>query len=198
MEKTSFDFKAIEKRLTAHGKEPLKRTKSQSFTWGDSETCRDILKRGFEYCTGEVYKRTHEYDEIAKWMSDTEGKGLALIGSSGRGKTIFLHGILPFLLMKFQKVPTLRKAVAMNFEDCGKANILIDEAGREDEPFINGRGKIDLFPVHCDMCVDRNYPIYMTSNLTKELFIKRYGDYVFNRIKSSCTVVNCKGEEMWY
>ncbi len=39
-----------------------------------------------------------DYDEIADWLRDNEGKGLLISGSVGNGKTMMIRSVLPFLI----------------------------------------------------------------------------------------------------
>ena len=62
--------------------------KAQSFKFGTMEECKKALSFYFQKLdnTASSFQWLPEYDEIADWMSDTQGKGLLLMGSCGRGK----------------------------------------------------------------------------------------------------------------
>ena len=193
------NFDNTTKNLVKHEKGIFSRRKSESFSWGSLEQCKLVLKNGFKYCddsvTDKSFMLTPELTEVAEWMTNTNGSGLALIGRSGGGKTLFLHGVLPHLLMSKKKVSKCIKAIDMNFE---KANyVLIDEVGREGDVFINGKGKVDRFPVYVDHCADFNKPLFFTSNIESGQFVDRYGEYIYNRVLKKCRVIVFNGESMW-
>ena len=151
--------------LLRHDKTFLRRKNKFIFEWSNSEAKNlDIIKRGFIFsCPDRIseftFEETEELKKIAKWMTFTRGKGLALIGSSGRGKTVFMHGVLPHLLMAKNKVAHCIKAVELSNKNYGKI-LLIDEVGREDMVFDKERGKIDRFPEYVDYCADKNFPLF--------------------------------------
>ena len=47
--------------------------------------------------TIDYYHSLDEYYEIKSWMMDTKGKGLLLLGSCGRGKSVIASGVIPVL-----------------------------------------------------------------------------------------------------
>lgn len=195
------DFNNTGILLEQHGKTFLKRQSSFLFRWARTEIeALDIIKRGFIYSDEKVseltFEETEELKKIALWMTDTAGQGLALIGSSGRGKTLFMHGVLPHLLISKGKVPFPIKAVELDNNNYGKI-LLIDEIGREDLVFDKNRGKIDRFAEYVDYCADKNRPLFFTSNLSKDKFSERYGEHIFNRVTSICKVIIHNGKSMW-
>lgn len=195
------DFNETSRQLEQHGKTFLKRKGGFLYRWARTiPEAVDIIKRGFIYADDDVseftFEETEELQKIAEWMLDTRGKGLALIGSSGRGKTLFLHGVLPHLLMAKNKVSHSIKAADLDNQNYGKI-LLIDEVGREDMVFDKQRGKIDRFPEYVDYCADKNRPLFFTSNLSKDKFIERYGEHIYNRVTSICFRIIHNGKSMW-
>ena len=196
------DFKQTGSLLDQHGKTFLKRVSQFRFQWSSSENVNiDTIARGFKFSNPEDFSNnefiaTDDMMQIAKWMVDTQGKGLALIGQSGRGKTMFMHGVLPHLLIAKDKVPHSIKAVDLDNMNYGKI-LLIDEVGREDRVFDKVKGKIDRFPLYVDYCADHGRPLFFTSNLSKAQFIERYDVHIFNRVMSITNTVICNGESMW-
>ncbi len=188
--------------LNKHEKQFLKRLINFRFRWGKNVPENLLtLKKGFIYADPDRlsnlnYNETEEIKILADWMCDTKGNGLALIGSSGRGKTLFLHGVLPHLLIAHNKVPYCIKATDLSNKNYGKI-LLIDEVGREDMVFDKERGKIDRFPEYVDYCADKNRPLFFTSNITSSQFKERYGEHIFNRVTSICKTIIYNGKSMW-
>jgi len=188
--------------LNKHDKQFLKRNISYRLAWGKNvrENLK-TLKNGFIYANSDRlndinYNETEEIKNLASWMIDTKGNGLALIGASGRGKTLFLHGVLPHLLIAHNKVPHCIKATDLSNKNYGKI-LLIDEVGREDMVFDKERGKIDRFPEYVDYCADNNRPLFFTSNITAGQFKDRYGEHIYNRVTSICKMIIYNGKSMW-
>lgn len=198
----NIDFNSTANALEQHGKTFLKRKAEFRFSWGkEVNTTLDIIKRGSIFANPDdinesTYAVTDESKELSKWMCDTKGKGLALIGTSGRGKTLFLHGILPHLLIASNKVPYCIKSSDLDNSNYGKI-LLIDEVGREDLVFDKQRGKIDRFNEYVDYCADKNRPLFFTTNLSAGQFVDRYGEHILNRVQSICKVVVYNGKSMW-
>ena len=59
-------------------------------SWGDKETCEAMFSALFRKLDGSIatYRHLPEYEQITDWMTDTDGRGLLLIGDCGRGKSI--------------------------------------------------------------------------------------------------------------
>jgi DNA replication protein DnaC len=194
------NFDKTTESLKIHKKVFIKRNVSKSYSWGTVNECIDIIERGFKYCDPEikVFNKTKEIIKIAEWMNNTEGKGLALIGSSGRGKTLFVHGVLPHLLSQKNNFPTTVKAVNLPIEPFNlNTNLLIDEVGREDEVFSKSSGKVNRFQILVDMHADSNNPMFFTSNINKKQFQNKYGIWIYNRILKICKVIIFEGESFW-
>lgn len=196
------DFNLTSASLEQHGKTYLKRRSDFIFSWSQNKSENiETIKKGSIFASPDTineisYIDTDESNLIAEWMCNTYGKGLALIGTSGRGKTLFLHGILPHLLIAKSKVPYCIKATDLDNNNYGKI-LLVDEVGREDTVFDKNRGKIDRFAEYVDYCADKNRPLFFTSNISAERFKDKYGVHIFNRVQSICKLVTYNGKSMW-
>ena len=71
----------------------------QRHSFGTYEECLSLFKEAFRLVDKTVVKYQHlaEYDTVVRWLSDTKGKGLFLIGNCGRGKSIIVTGVLPLI-----------------------------------------------------------------------------------------------------
>jgi len=198
MQKIKVKYNDIDKYNRVNGINPLKRNAQLIYSWGNYAECEQIFIGAMKHADNSIKEVVidREHKEIIEWMTDTKGKGLALIGDSGRGKTLFLHGVLPYLLSAAEKVPRMIKAYQLK-ECIGYGLVLIDELGREPTAVYKNYEKIDAFPIHVDSCVDSSKPLFFTTNLGKSEFIKRYGGYIFNRIKKNCKIIIFKGDSLW-
>ena len=61
-----------------------------------------------------------EYDKVAAWLSDNNGKGLLLFGNCGRGKSLITRYAIPMLLRKFANR-------IVTDVDCGAQDVCIEE-----------------------------------------------------------------------
>ena len=87
-------IKELQKETTILVRQPV------SFSW-----CKNISEAGelletiFKEVdkTVEYFQWLEEYYHIKSWMMNTEGKGLLLMGSCGRGKSVIASGVIPVL-----------------------------------------------------------------------------------------------------
>lgn len=190
------------------------RKKQEALSWGSVDECKQILKHAFVKSDHSIekFRWLPEYDKLARWMSDTKGKGLGLAGSSGRGKTLFMCYVLPELLSKKQVIkhnfwgteynhqikPKVVKAAELRppFVEYS----LVDEVGRYDKEVTidyGGYTKIDPFPMYVDYMADRNMGVFFTTNLDTNEFVNRYGEHILNRIIKNSLMIEFKGESLW-
>ena len=77
----------------------LHRRERWCWSWGDREYCTQLFQQIFQNVdhTFDTYQHLPEYDEIIDWMTNTDDKGLMLMGDCGRGKSVILNYVLPVL-----------------------------------------------------------------------------------------------------
>ena len=68
----------------------------------------EVLMRGLAYAIGPTAQWLPEYDAVADWLSDNQGKGLMCIGDCGRGKTIITRDILPLVFKNYIQIHDTR------------------------------------------------------------------------------------------
>lgn len=187
------------------------------FSFGTVDQCRKLIKAGFEFFEpGIKFQWIPEYDQIAKYLSDTGNKGLSLIGNSGRGKSLFLTKVFPTLMASkskesvfynniihvgghLEKEPTRMKTpfvikVHNAKEDWGKFTLrIIDEVGREKQPI---KGEIEPFPAYVDWCEVNNHPLFFCSNMPGVLFEERYGIWTVDRINKLSVRIIFEGKSL--
>ena len=78
--------------------------------WGKtSQECKALFTRIFMQVDDTIddFVWLPEYDQIVDWMTNTNDKGLMLMGDCGRGKSLILNYVLPVL---FRKEPRMFSA----------------------------------------------------------------------------------------
>ena len=170
---------------------------SDIYSFGDSDTCRkmfyDVLKAVDRSIDEPIPIPEHE--EIIDWMTDTKGKGLILVGDCGRGKSSILTGVIPVIFnMKFKKL-----IFPMSATDMVNAKNLyqdyfycIDDIGTESVKNHFGE-KSEVFATVMDDAERFFKPVFISTNLTGQQIIDRYGKRTMDRIVRLCRVVKFKG-----
>jgi DNA replication protein DnaC len=149
----------------------------------------------FKRITGK-FQYLPEYEKIEDWLKNNEGKGLAMIGANGRGKTVFGRYIIPYLFAEFhRKIITTVDAHEMNVrldELLKKRLVSIDDIGTEEQRIIFGERRWAL-PELMDKAEKNRNIIILTSNLDADAIQKKYGIRTRERIRATCKVVIFKG-----
>ena len=171
----------------------------QRYRFGNYEECLSLFIEAFKLVdkTTKEYQHLPEYDEVVKWLSDTEGKGLFLIGNCGRGKSVILTGVLP-LIFNARKGKILKPIPARKLHKVTEYKtpfIVIDDIGTEE--IINDYGtKIDAVENAIFEAEDDLKLLLLTSNLDASSIKERYGDRIYDRIRRLCKVVFMKGDSL--
>jgi DNA replication protein DnaC len=185
-------------------------------SWGDKETCEGLFASLFRRLDGSLARYQHipEYDQIVEWMSDTEGRGLLLIGDCGRGKSIIATCLVPVLLAmkQFYAYPVhsddLEKpypfaSVTMGMDPkitnldylCRCPFPVVDELGVE--PLVNNYGeKYEGFNRIINAAERYYRPLFVSTNLTKQELLHRYGERTLDRLGHLCRIVEFRGESL--
>lgn len=185
-------------------------------SWGDKEYCEGLFCEVFRRVDKSInhYQHLPEYTEVIDWMISTEGRGLLLYGDCGRGKSVILTGVVPVLLaMKgcrslpihaddFQKPYDFATSTAGYDPKMSNLDYLtrspypiIDELGVE--PLVNNYGeKWEGFNRIINAVERYLRPLFLSTNLTKEQLLLRYGERTFDRLIRLCRVVEFKGDSL--
>jgi len=169
------------------------------YSFGSLEECAALFCEAFMLVDKTVtkYKHLPEYDEVIKWLSDTEGKGLFLLGNCGRGKSIIITGVLP-LIFNAKKGKILKPIAARKLHKVTEYKtpfIVIDDIGTEE--IVNDYGtKIDAVENAIFEAEDDLKMLLLTSNLDASSIKERYGERIYDRIKRLCKVVFMRGESL--
>ena len=185
-------------------------------SWGDRETCEALFASLFRKLDGPItkYQPLPEYDEIIDWMHDTRGLGLLLIGDCGRGKSIIATCLVPVLLGiknlntypvhadDFNKpYPFAANTMGMdpkssNLDYLTKCPYpVIDELGVE--TLINDYGeRYEGFNRIINAAERYFRPMFVSTNLSKDEMLNRYGERTLARTKPLCPIVESRGESL--
>lgn len=182
--------------------------KAVSYKFGTFEECKKALSYYFQKLdvTTTDFQWLPEYNEIADWMTDTQGKGLLLMGACGRGKSTILLSAMPIMFFrKFDMIIRPESAKEINMPDpkqgkltVGWQKILkrwcidIDELGTEDKE-TNYMEPYEPFNKIIDESEKLVKLLFVSTNLTKEQLLQRYGERCFDRLVRLCRVVDFDG-----
>lgn len=185
--------------LLGHGVKVVR--EPNRFSFGNREECRKLFEELFVTVDKSVdkFQNLPEYEMIMQWMMDTKGTGLAFVGDCGRGKSTILTGVIPMLYyMKERKI--LRPFQAFEIPDkvkdiMGRWAIVIDEVGTEVQCNEWGE-KYEGFNRIMDHAEANLKQVFISTNLTKDQIITRYGTRTWERMNRLCRVVKFKGDSL--
>lgn len=182
-------------------------------SWGDRQTCHELFVAIFQEVDNSIVEYQHlpEYDEVIDWMTDTQGKGLMLSGDCGRGKSIILTGIVPVLLRLKRKCvhavhsQDFKRPIPFGPDSRHRQTYLdyllyssfpiIDELGVEQ--LMNDYGeKSEGFNQIINAAERYLRPLFISTNLTNEELIARYGDRTIDRLGHLCRVIHFFGNSL--
>lgn len=140
-----------------------------------------LLMRGLAYTIGPTAQWLPEYDAVADWLGDNQGKGLMCIGDCGRGKTVITRDILSVLFAKtirvrFQDGTTghpvynyfLAKELKSRWAEVERCKIIcVDDVGTEAIAKVYGETH-NYFSELVDLCNDRDKLLICSTNLSQE------------------------------
>ena len=185
------------------------------WSWGNRKQCDKLFREIFREVdnTFDIYEHLPEYDEIIEWMSNTNDKGLMLMGDCGRGKSVILNYVIPVLFRIKDRIvmsvhaQDMSKQIPINpratihihrsYMDylLDTAYPIIDELGIE--PMINDYGeKFEGFNLVLNAAERYHRPIFISTNLTVEQIYERYGDRTMDRLTHLCRTVHFKGDSL--
>lgn len=159
----------------------------------------DLLKKGLAHYVGKDARWISAYNDVAKWMEDTNNKGLALIGDCGLGKTIIGARIIPVIVNFYYKriVNVYDSTYMAKHPDTviEKAIIMVDDIGVEGDTVDFGARR-KAFAELVDQCEKKGKLLIITSNLGIDELCERYGDRTIDRLKALTKCVEFNGESM--
>lgn len=160
---------------------------------------KNVLWRGIQYYTGDAAQWQPEYEDITKWLSQNNGRGLLCLGNCGRGKTLICGKIIPLLLHHYhRKIVSCYDAQRMNAElDTVKQKhiIYIDDIGTENLSVKYGEKRL-AFPEMVDEAEKKGKLLMITTNLSLSELQAKYGERTVDRLRAITVPVLFKGESL--
>ena len=160
---------------------------------------KKVLFNGLNYFTNGAAKWLNEYDEIARWLSDNQGRGLLCFGNCGRGKTLICARILPLVLSHYcRKIISCYDAQQMNADiDTVKRNhiIYIDDIGTESYSVKYGEKRF-AFPEIVDEAEKKGKLLILSTNLSLDEIAQKYGERTMDRLVSITARVKFQGASL--
>lgn len=140
-----------------------------------------------------------EYDKVAQWLSDNQGKGLFLFGNCGRGKSLLCRYAIPIILMECcRKIVSVYDTQEMNSaidEVLRRKIVSLDDIGTEELSVKYGERRM-AFAEIMDMAEKNGNLVIVSTNLGSDKLRERYGDRVLERIKSTTLRVMFEGKSL--
>jgi DNA replication protein DnaC len=137
-----------------------------------------ILMNGIRWAVGDSARWLQEYDLVASWLSNNEGRGLLMYGNCGRGKTLIGRRLLPIILNHFcKKIVKCYTAQEMNRhpdEVLSNHVTYLDDIGTEDVCNIYGNKRL-IFPEIVDAAERDGKLLIISTNLTLKQLEEKYG-----------------------
>lgn len=157
------------------------------------------LERGLAFFVGEGYTWLPEYEKVALWLSNNNGRGLLCFGNCGRGKSVICGKIIPLLLNHYcHKIVSCYDSQTMNndIDDVKRKHIIyIDDIGIENVSIKFGEKRL-AFPEIVDEAEKKGKLLIITTNLSLSEIEQKYGERTKDRLIALVEPVLFKGKSM--
>ena len=163
---------------------------------GTKEELKEMFIKAFKHYdqTVDTYVHLPSYDKIIDWLSDTNGRGLMLMGDCGLGKSTILNYVIPAIFRTKTK-QSLTSIPAKEMVEVVRNNayfIIIDDLGTESIKNDYGT-KIDVVSDAISYAEDSSKTLLITTNLDGEDLDRRYDERTLDRLRK-CKVILIEGE----
>lgn len=144
-------------------------------------------------------KETKLIQEVFKYLEDTNGKHLCLLGTCGTGKTLLATKIIPLIFVaSFKKIFKVIKACDIN-DRLQEAKeypfVVIDDFGTESTA-VNFGNKVEAFNEIIDSVEGRKCFVVVTSNLDANQIKQKYGVRTYDRLRGLFKVIQVNEKSM--
>jgi DNA replication protein DnaC len=158
---------------------------------------KNELWQGIQFYTGSKAKWMPEYDEVVRWLSDNDYRGLLCLGNCGLGKTLICGKILPILINHYcKKLISCYDALQMNANiDAVKSKhiVYVDDIGTESLSVKYGEKRL-AFAELVDEAEKRGKLLIITTNLSTDEIREKYGERTLDRLKGITKTVLFTGQ----
>jgi len=171
-----------------------------NFSFGNVNTCKQYIKQIFLMTDQTIteFNELPEYEEVAKYLSNNNGKGLFLSGSVGRGKSLIIENVIPALLFSKGKVVNKYHSTELGAnlsEIMNKKFIAIDDVGVEGIYHEYGN-EMEAFAEVVTYAERYNKMLFISTNLNFKQFVERYGVRIIDRLKRLCHFIKFEGDSL--
>ena len=160
---------------------------------------KELLWSGLRHFEGDNARWLREYEDVARWLENNEGKGLLCYGNCGRGKSLICWKIIPVLIHnRYKKVISCYDAQQMNAdidEVKSKHLIYIDDIGTENFSIKYGEKRL-AFSEIVDEAEKRGKLLIVTTNLSLKEIEQKYGERTMDRLVAITKRVKFLGESL--
>jgi DNA replication protein DnaC len=163
---------------------------------GTKEELKEMFIKAFKHYdqTVDTYVHLPSYDKIIDWLSDTNGRGLMLMGDCGLGKSTILNYVIPAIF----RTKTKQSLISIPAKDMvevvrnSASFIIIDDLGTESIKNDYGT-KVDAVSDAISYAEDSSKTLLITTNLDGEDLDRRYDERTLDRLRK-CKVILIEGE----
>ncbi|MDR1939062.1 MAG: hypothetical protein LBQ73_11285 [Tannerellaceae bacterium] len=149
---------------------------------------RERLEEALALFVGHEGRTLHwlpEYDEVAAWLTDSQGLGLMLQGNCGRGKTLLCRYVIPYLVLTYQD----KVVRAFDIQDMNRdidallrlPAVSLDDIGTEEASIHYGERRM-AFAEIIDSAEKTGQLVIFSTNLDIRPLTDRYGARIIDRL----------------
>lgn len=155
---------------------------------------KEALQAGLNVVMRHEVTWLKEYDEVADWLGNNQGKGLLLVGPVGVGKTELCMKVIPIIihLTKRQFVSRYSATdllIPEKYSEVMKRTLLvIDDVGTE-AMYNNYGTQHNVFSEVVDRIEKDGILLLASTNLSDNELLKKYGVRTMDRIRANMRMV---------
>ena len=165
----------------------------------ETPDARNVLMRGITHFCGKDAQWLPEYESMALWMSNNNGRGLLCYGNCGRGKTLITQRILPIIFRYWHGLAlntVTATELSERFNEISSYKIIsVDDIGTEDIANRYGE-KHDYFRELVDIAERKQKLLIVSTNMELKQIAERYGERTIDRLRALTTTILFKGTSL--
>ena len=192
------EFKEIYEEMKQHGM-PVPQERVQISITGAKTILENCFKYFLSFEENTVFQWQNEYEEVAMWLENNQGRGLFMCGDCGRGKSMLLRYVIPAIMLKYtKKVVSVYDVQQMNKrpdEVLSKHIIALDDIGTE-EMSVQYGNKRNVFAEIVDSAEKYSKLLIIASNMDGSTLESVYGTRVVERIIATTERIEFKGKSL--